>query len=285
MSTKKIVSHAHAHKTAPATTDAEATVLPTAAAAAPAPVLTATTASPAPSAPAAASGNAIIFAPPPANAQIPAVPPNAAAGSGTSYRGVAPRMSELVALPLAVGNLEKFTDYTQRMGTAAPPYDEVTQLCEVVNSWSSMRAATEAWDAYCRDQEGIGWILMRAMMDRLQPAFMLAAKSDPSLVTKYSGLATLLGAKKAIATKGVATRKANKQSAAKGEPQTHGKVGKAKKRAAEKAALVTLQQQEASPPVASAPPPAVVTSPAAAPATPPPPLMNGVNGAANGAGH
>ena len=39
------------------------------------------------------------------------------------------------------------------------------------------------------------------------------------------------------------------------------------------------------PPVASAPPPAVVTSPAAAPATPPPPLMNGVNGAANGAGH
>ncbi len=42
----------------------------------------------------------------------------------------------------------------------------------------------------------------------------------------------------------MATRQRNKQSKARGEPQTHGKVGKTRKRAEEKAALETLQERQ-----------------------------------------
>jgi hypothetical protein len=207
----------------------------------------------------------------------------------TSYRGVTPSSSELIALPTAVRNLRSFTDYAQIIGATAPPYEEVLQFFVVVSQWSTMRIAASAWDAYCREQEGMGWMTMRTLMDRLRPAFLLAAKTNPSVMTKYSGLATFLGAKKAIASKGVATKKANKESKAKGEPQTHGKVGKAKQRAAAKAALAAQLQAAAAAaasepasnaPVASAAPAASAPSPTSSPLA-----VNGVNGIANGAAH
>src|SRR6202011_992035 len=114
-------------------------------------------------------------------------------------------------------------------------------LFTVVYQWSAMRTAASAWDAFCVDQEGLGWATLRPVMDRLRPLFDIAVKADPTLLVKVPSLGTLLGARTAIAQKGVATRQRNKQSKAKGEPQTHGKIGKTRKRAEAKAALVTLQ--------------------------------------------
>ena len=141
-------------------------------------------------------------------------------------------------------------------------------------------------------------------MGRLRPLFLIAVAADPTLLVKLPSLGTLLGARTAIAHKAVATRQRNKQSKAKGEPQTHGEVGKTRKRAEEKAALETLQEQQSSAPVAGATagqtgqgsvttaPVAVVTPPAATGTSPVvsatsavPAVTNGVNGSANGAAH
>ncbi len=146
-------------------------------------------------------------------------------------------------------------------------------------------------------------------MARLRPLFDTAVKADPTLRVKLPAPATLLGARTAIAQKAVATRRRNKQSKAKGEPQTHGKVGKDRKRAEEKAALETLQQeqqQQASAPVATTvgqagqgsvttAPVAVATAPAATRTSPVvsaasavpavTAVTNSVNGSANGAAH
>ena len=151
--------------------------------------------------------------------------------------------------------------------------------------------------------------LARFAVGRLRPLFDIAISADPTLLVKLPSLATLPGARTAIAQKAVATRQRNKQSKARGEPQTHGKVGKTRKRAEEKAALETLQeqQQQSSVPATGAtagqtaqpvqtsvtPAPApVVTTPVATGTSPVvsatsavPAVTNGVNGIANGAAH
>ena len=260
-----------------------------------------------PAAPAAATAS-VALAPPPSNAVIPAVPSDYVPKSGVTYRGAAPKKTELLVLAAAVKNLAEFASYTQVMGPYAPPYAETLALFTVVYQWSSMRTAASAWDAFCVDQEGLGWTTLRPVMERLRPLLELAVKADPTLLVKLPALATLLGARTAIAQKGVATRQRNRQSKARGEPQTHGKVGKTRKRAEEKAALGALQEQQQSsaPPagpttghtgqgsVTTAPvaavtaPAATATSPAVS-ATSAVPVASGVNGmvngSANGAAH
>jgi hypothetical protein len=242
----------------------------------------------------------VALAPPPSNAVIPPVPSDYVPQSGATYRSVAPKKTELLVLAQAVKNLAQFASYAEVMGPYAPPYAETLALFIVVYQWSSMRTAASAWDAFCVDQEGLGWTTLRPVMERLRPLFDTAVQADPTLLVKLPSLGTLLGARTAIAQKAVATRQRNKEAKAKGEPQTHGKVGKTRKRAEEKAALETLQgqQQQASAPVAGATattaPVAVATAPAATgTGTSPvvsatsavPAVTNGVNGSANGAAH
>jgi hypothetical protein len=259
------------------------------------------------STPATAKSGIFLPAPPP-SANIPAVPSNFIPKSGTTYRGISPLKAELVALPLAVNDLAKFTRYAQVFGGTAPPYAEVLQCFEVTNQWSSMRTSSSAWDAYCESQEGICWTTMRATIDRLRPAFLLAATTDPSLATQLPGLYTLLDVKKGIAQKGAATKRANKKAIAEGKAPVHGKVGKQRKKAADKAILASVAPATTSAaPTAAAPAPTATATPVAvtgpvtvaAPAAaaapiapvangaPPPatpasggtsPLVNGVNG-------
>jgi hypothetical protein len=273
--------------------------------------VTTTAAAPASAAPAAFSSATgasslptIDLAPPPADALIPSVPSDYVAKSGATYRNVSPKKTELLVLAQAVKNLALFKSYTQVMGTSAPSYEETLALFIVVNQWSAMRTAASAWDAFCVDQEGLGWATLRPVMLSMRPLFEAATKVDPTLLVKLPALATLLGARTAIALKGAATRARNKEAKAKGEPQMHGKVGKTRKRAEEKSALATLQQQQASTPPAPATagqtgqgnvatgPVAVVTLSAATGTSlggsatgAVPAVTNGVNGSANGAGH
>jgi hypothetical protein len=213
---------------------------------APAPVVAA---APAPSTPVAASAPApatppedakTFIAPPPADAKIPSVPDGFEPTTGASYRGIQPRTAELVALPLALRDLQRFANYSSVIGATAPPLAEVENTFDVTSQWSTMRKASSAWDAYCRDQEGIAWRSMRAMMGRLKPAFDLATKTNPSIGTSYAGLGALLDAKTVSAQKAAATKKKNKQSIAEGKEPTHGEVGKTRQKAAAKAALAAL---------------------------------------------
>jgi hypothetical protein len=196
---------------------------------------TASTTAPAPQT-SASSTQLVLLDMPPADANIPSPPSGFVPGNSADYRPVLPRDAELRALPIAVNDMKKFTNYTQVLGDTAPPYEQVLQAITVANAWSSMRTESAAWDAFCASQEGISWTTLRAQMDRLQPSFDLAANGTSNVRTLFPGLSTLLGARKVIARKGASTRKMNKEAEAKGEPQVHGAVGKKRKRAAEKAA-------------------------------------------------
>jgi hypothetical protein len=195
---------------------------------------------------------------------------------GAVYRGVLPQKTELAALPAAVEELGEFTNYASILGAAAPPATQVAQALGIGGQWSSMRNSTDSWDGYCRFQEGVAWTTIRAMMDRLRPAFDLAVAADPTIASRFPNLAALLGAKKAAAKQGAATRQLNKKAIAEGKPPTHGAVGKKRQRATEKQAVATLAAGGAT--TAPAQP---ATAPTAPPATPTPAPATGSNGAAH----
>jgi hypothetical protein len=200
--------------------------------------------------------------PPPANAVIPVPPSGTSSPNGANYTAFLPRSTEEAALVNAVADLRKCTNFSTLFGATALPYAQVLQAFDVGNQWTTMRNQTAAWDAYCQTQEGMCWQTIRAMMDRLRPAFDLAVTGDATIASTMPGLATLLGARKAIAAKAVATKKANKAAIARGEAPTHGKVGKRRLKAAQKALLPAAKA------AVSAPPPTASTQ--AAPATPSP---------------
>ncbi len=118
----------------------------------------------------------------------------------------------------------------------------------------------------------MAWQDARGIVEDLKAPFGLASGADPTLATTYPALTRLLGVAKAIAQKGVATRKANAKAKAEGKPPTHGKVGKSRKKQAALAALAAAAS-------AAPPPPTPVTSATpeapAAPAVAAPTATNG----------
>ena len=251
----------------------------------PPPVHPSIAAVPAP-APAPAAVPAIVSSvdPPPTGAKIPVPPAGFTPATPGEFRSVVPRKSELAALPQALIDLAKFADFDALFAGIGLTQAEVTQCLLVGSLWSTMRLASSQWDDYSVLQEGYAWRAIRAALLRLEQAFLLAAQANPKLVTTYPGLAGLLGAKSAIAQRGASTRRLNKAAKAKGEPETHGVVGKKRLRRAEKAALAIPAPAT---PVAVLTPaaPATPVTPAAPPVAPSPPGPAVTNGASNGAAH
>jgi hypothetical protein len=222
---------------------------------------TATTSSaPVEQAPAALSpktGIALVFIqPPPADAKIPTPPSGSATPNGGNYRTLVPKATELAALTGAVADLKRFTTFSDVLGLAGVPYAEALQAFDVGNQWSTMRRATAAWEAYCLTEEGLAWMTIRQMLDALRPVWDLVVARDPSLTMTYPSLAKFLGAQKAIAQKGAATKRLNKAAVAEGKPPVHGTAGKKRKKAADKAVVASVSSASATSASVSAPAPA-----------------------------
>jgi hypothetical protein len=232
---------------------------------------TATATESTPPAEAPAGAPVVSLQPPPAGATIPVPPSGTVPPGGAHYRAKMPIATELAALDGAIADLKKATGFAQIFGATAPPYAQLLQAFDVGNQWSSMRAKSAAWDAYCQTQEGLAWEAIRAMMDRLRPAFELAASGDATIPATMPGLASLLRAKKARAAKAVATKRANDAAVAKGEPPFHGEVGKQRMKRAQRDALAKANAKAG----ASTPPPGASAGAAPAGNSPAPTKGNG----------
>jgi hypothetical protein len=196
---------------------------------------------------ASTSNEVILINPPPAAAEIPVPPDGFTATDGSEYRGVLPKATQLAVLGGAIQELGRFVDYAQIFGRAAPSIGSMVQSFDAANQWSLMRVRTITWEGYCLQQEGLAWIDVRRLMDKLQPLFELAIASDASVGTEFPMLVKLFGAQRAIAQKGAATRKANRKAVAEGKAPVKGKVGKRRQRAAERAALIAAEGAQSPP--------------------------------------
>jgi hypothetical protein len=195
--------------------------------------------------------------PPPANATIPVPPAGSKNANRVDYRAMLPNSLELSTMPDVVAELARFTEYAAVFGKTAPALTFVEQTFDAATQWSANRVRTEAWDLYARSQEGASWSDVRSIIATLSPAFQLAVRSDATLARQFPAMVRLFDAKKVIAARGVATRKANKKAIAEGKPPTHGAVGKKAAKRAAKAALASAGA--AAPGTASAVPAATVS--------------------------
>lgn len=212
---------------------------------------------------------------PPDISTIPTPPQGYEPTKGANYRGIVPLTAELAILPKVLQDLARFAPtYATVLGSSAPPIDQVVAALTAGGQWSMVRAASAAWDAYCRDQEGSAWRFVKAMMVRLRPSFTLAVKGDATIATTYPSLAELISLKKANAQRAATARKKNKKANADGQPAAHGNAGKARQKKAAKAALAAAEAAAATkePTPTPAPAPAVPVTPPTT--TPPPPVTH-----------
>jgi hypothetical protein len=238
----------------------------------------------APASPGGAAAKVPSVAPPPTTANIPIPPAGFTPATPGEFRSVVPRKAELAAMPQALIDLSKFTDFDRLFAAIGLTQVDVTQCLLMGSLWSSMRVSTSQWDEFSVLQEGYAWRAIRATLLRLEQAFQLAAQANPTLMTTYPGLSALLGAKKAIAQKGASTRRLNKAAKAKGEPEIHGVVGKQRQRKAEKAALASGASATSGAQVLTVAPAPQAAPPALAVA-PSPPGAGPANGAPGGVAH
>jgi hypothetical protein len=168
----------------------------------------------------------VVVKPPPADANIPSVPEGTEPTNGTDYRGLLPKKTELAVLGDVVTELENSTEFTALFGRTMPSVAFIIQVLTAANQWSMMRNKTDAWDLYARTQEGLTWVNARALMTKMKPVFEATASANADVATQFPSLGILLGAAKVIAKRGVATRKGNAKSKAKGEAPTKGAVAK-----------------------------------------------------------
>lgn len=197
--------------------------------------------------------------PPPAIANIPAPDAGWEPPGGNPYRGIAPKKAELQALPDAIEELRGFAAYRAIFASLAPPQDQLVQLLDAAEQWSSMAKATLLWSRYCKAEEGVVWTAVRRVVARLLPAFDLALAADPRFAGKLPKTSAFLGVRRQIALSAAATKARNRRATAAGQPAFHGEIGKRRRSKAQRAALAEKDQR---------PPSQASTLPSAIAATP-----------------
>ncbi|HEY2510901.1 MAG TPA: hypothetical protein VGI39_08595 [Polyangiaceae bacterium] len=202
--------------------------------------------------------------PPPPDAFNLVPPLGFVAPNNSIYKGALPWLIEATALSGALQDLANFADYSSALGPTVPELTLLVAGCTLADQWTRARKVSVAWDGYAKIQEGLAWLALRALLDKLRPGYLLAVQYDPSIATRFANLNALMGAKKAVAKRGASTRALNAQAKAEGKPPIHGKAGKQRKKAADKAIVAAAT---AAPTVT--PPPVPTTAPTT-PAAPPP---------------
>jgi hypothetical protein len=159
-----------------------------------------------------ATGSGVAVRSPPQVA-IPPVPAGFVPVPLASLRGFRPMATEVKAVSAAVTELQGMTDYGAIFGITAPPVDQVIQLLQVAEQWTELLAASSAWEAYVKSEEGVAWKDALQVVEKLKTPFQLATTANPALSARLPELAKLLGASKAAAKKGSSTKSKNQATA------------------------------------------------------------------------
>jgi hypothetical protein len=146
---------------------------------------------------------------PPPDVAVPKVPAGFVPSNAKDYRGFRPKSSELAVVPDVVLELAGFHNYQTVFGQTAPPVADVAQALDAASQWTSVLADSNDWHEYVHSQEGMAWKDALALVDRLKAPFELAVAHDPTLLSRFPGLARLLRAGKVIAKRASATKKRN----------------------------------------------------------------------------
>jgi hypothetical protein len=150
----------------------------------------------------------------PPTARVPKVPLTFVPQGLSRFRGFYPNRLALAAMPGALVDLARFTDYDAKLGNATVATSATVALS--INrgiAWRKLRDASESWDAYVKTQDALAWKTAMTLLADVRTLFELAVSKNSSLAAAYPRLVELLDASKAGVKQAAVTR-ANKAKAA-----------------------------------------------------------------------
>jgi hypothetical protein len=125
-------------------------------------------------------------------------------------RGGRPQRVQINAAGKAAAELRGSTHYAEQFGTAAPSPTSMADALENARAWSDKLQNAAAWYRYVKQEETLAWRHAQTVCDPFRVPFEFRLARDPSVGDEYPSVAVFLGAAKARAKKGAATRKRNR---------------------------------------------------------------------------
>jgi hypothetical protein len=142
----------------------------------------------------------------PPDVVLPSPPAGYVPVTGADLRGYRPLQSELATVGDAVAEIQSVPSWTDIFGITAPPPGEIAPRLQVASDWTALLAASNAWTAYVKSQEGMAWKDALLSMESLKVPFDLASAASPAVLNRYPALARMLGAQKVVAKRAAQTR-------------------------------------------------------------------------------
>lgn len=130
-------------------------------------------------------------------------------------RGSRPQRSQInLALKVAT-EVRASSDYLQQFGNSAPNPVSVADALTLASGWSDSLQNATAWYEYVKQQEYLAWKQALAIVSPLRVPFEFRLVRDASVVEDYPSLNAFFAVARAAARKAVATKKKDKENAAK----------------------------------------------------------------------
>jgi hypothetical protein len=118
----------------------------------------------------------------------------------------------------AAKEIAQSSSYETDFGAHAPSAGQIAFVVTNAATWRDRWQQARTFVAYCAEQRATWEDAALGQMDGLKPAFNYLAQREPKVAEKYPVTGKFLKAGSTIASRAVASRKANAKAKAKGEP-------------------------------------------------------------------
>jgi hypothetical protein len=143
----------------------------------------------------------------PPSTRCPSPPAGFVLLNSRTYRGYHPTAGELAAASTASYDLKMNPDLAAMLGPTVPSAALIAGALDLALQWRAAREASEAWDEYVRQQDGLAWMQALKLVEQVKPLLRIALAQRPALAGKYRGLAEMCEVADSVASKSLATRR------------------------------------------------------------------------------
>lgn len=164
---------------------------------------------------------------PPTPKEIAALPeaptkgaPPAPAGTAASSPAEVSRLAHPLAAQIAnvgafVAELSASKGYEADFGKSAPAESTLRDLFRLAGAWQTEHTHAAAWEIFSRVNSQRVWDAALRLFEQFKKEYLHALSNDPSIAERWPQADAFVGARSAVAQRGVATRAAKKRAAKK----------------------------------------------------------------------
>ncbi|HEY1959972.1 MAG TPA: hypothetical protein VGH28_30395 [Polyangiaceae bacterium] len=122
-----------------------------------------------------------------------------------------PIATQVSGAPGFVRELRGSKSYARDFGADAPAAADVADAVEIAAAWAAEAKNADAWAKFAQQQKEIAWNGALGLTNKLKTEWEHAVGNHPEIAASYPESGTFFGARKGVAARGLATRRANKK--------------------------------------------------------------------------